>query len=92
MTRTEIIQAKRESAINYRPGWNVRPNELEYPHYSVVLNEDLILFCSYRLEAAIMQARSLSQWTTEDNYYDVVYCTLTSCKLVRCYNKGKRLV
>lgn len=92
MTRTEIIQTKRDSAINYQYGWNVRPNELEYPHYSVVLNEDQIVVCSYRLESAIMHARSLSQWAGEDNYYDVVYCTETSCKLVRCYNQGKRLV
>lgn len=92
MTTNEIITAKRTNAINYQYGWNVRPNELEYPHYSVVHNEDQIIVCSYRLETAIMHARSLSQWAGEDNYYDVVYCTETNCKLVRCYNQGKRLV
>lgn len=92
MTTHQIITAKRDSAINYQYGWNVRPNELEYPHYSVVLNEDQIFYCSYRLESAILQARGLSQWASKDDYYDVVYCTANSCKLVRCYNQGKRLV
>lgn len=92
MTTHQIITAKRDSAINYQYGWNVRPNELEYPHYSVVLNEDQILYCSYRLESAILQARGLSQWASKDDYYDVVYCTADGCKLVRCYNQGRWFV
>lgn len=90
MTTNEIITAKRTNAINYQYGWNIRPTELEYPHYAVVLNEDLILYCDYNPWKAINQARAASQWASSDDWYDVVYVTADGVKLYRTYNQGRR--
>lgn len=90
MTRTEIIQAKTERAMNYHRSFRSRSNELELPHYAVVLNEDLILYCDYNPWKAINQARAASQWAPADDWYDVVYVTENGVKLFRTYNQGRR--